>query len=155
MTQITVYKLDENGNEVWQYPARVLERGTDFVRLEATFDRPDMDLGFATFKLGDRFVEYFYSDRWYNLFAVYDGDDGRFKGWYANVCRPARIEATAVRCEDLALDLWIAPDGQITLLDEADFETLPLTPPERAQSRAAVQQLWSLAQKGRLPQDAG
>jgi uncharacterized protein len=153
MTQLTVYKLDHEGNEVWQYPARILARGSHFIRLEAYFDRPDMDLGFTTFKQGDRFVEYFYSNRWYNLFAVYDRDDGRLKGWYANICRPARIEATAVRCEDLALDLWVAPDGHTILLDEAEFEALPLTAHERTQSQVAVQQLLRLVEERRLPQE--
>jgi uncharacterized protein len=151
MTQIIVFKLDEQGNEVWQYPAQILERGENYVRLEAYFDRPDMDLGFTTFKQGDLFIEYFYSDRWYNLFAVYDRDDGRFKGWYANICRPARIEATAVRCEDLALDLWINPQGQATLLDEAEFEALPLSAAERSQCRAALKQLLHLASERQLP----
>jgi uncharacterized protein len=151
MAQVTVYKLDEQGQEVWQYPARVLKRGQEFICLEAYFDRPDMDLGFTTFKQGDRFIEYFYSNRWYNLFAVYDRDDGCFKGWYANICRPAHIDATAVRCEDLALDLWITPQGQTMLLDEAEFELLPLTAHERGQSRAAVQHLMGLAEQRRLP----
>ncbi len=72
MTDLTVYKLDEIGREVWQYPATLLERTRSMVKLEAPFNRDDMDLGYTTFARGDRFVEYFYSDRWYNLFAIYD-----------------------------------------------------------------------------------
>ncbi|MEZ4517916.1 MAG: hypothetical protein R3C44_14225 [Chloroflexota bacterium] len=56
MTDITVYKLDENGREVWHYPAHVLERTADGIRLEAPFNRDDMDLGYTTFARGDRFV---------------------------------------------------------------------------------------------------
>jgi uncharacterized protein len=87
---VTVYKLDERGQEVWQYPARLVARGP-ILWLEANFNREDMDLGFATFRRGDRFVEYFYTDRWYNVFAVYDRDGEGLKGWYCNVCRPAVI----------------------------------------------------------------
>jgi len=149
--QITVYKLDENGREVWQYPARLLERTAHAVRLEAFFNRADVDLGCVVFRRGDRFVEYFYSDRWYNLFVVYDGQDGRHKGWYVNICRPAELGATSVRCEDLALDLWIDRNSEIAILDEAEFEALALTAAERAHCRAAVQQLIALAQGNRLP----
>jgi uncharacterized protein len=154
MTEITVFKLDEQGRKVWQYPARLLARGENFVCLEASFNRPDVDLGFTTFKQGDLFIEYFYSDRWYNLFAVYDRDDGEFKGWYANICRPAHLEARAVRCEDLALDLWISPQGQATLLDEPEFEALPLNAQERARSREAVEELQQRAAQGLLPRTA-
>ena len=60
-------------------------------RLEAFFDRDDMELGYTVFKRGDRFVETYYDDRWYNVFAVYDRDDGGLMGWYCNICRPAVI----------------------------------------------------------------
>lgn len=148
---ITVFKLDHNGREVWQYPATVVERGSDHVRLEAFFNRDDMDLGYAVFKRGDRFVEYFYTARWYNTFAVYDRDDKALKGWYCNICRPAEIDESAVRCDDLALDAWIDPNGNFRLLDEDEFEALDLSSGEKAQALAAVEQLRQLAASARLP----
>lgn len=143
-----VYKLDEHGRTVWQYPAQVLERGENYVRLEAFFNRDDTDLGFATFKRGDRFVEYFYSDRWYNIFAVYDRDDGALKGWYCNICRPAVLGETAVHCEDLALDLWVTSDGETTLLDEDEFAALDLPESEQNAAQSALKTLQNLARSG-------
>lgn len=149
--QITVYKLDHNGHEVWQYPARVLAAGPGFVRLEAFFNRDDMELGYAIFKRGDRFVETFYTDRWYNVFAVYDRDDGALKGWYANVCRPAVLTANAVRCDDLALDVWISPSKIATVLDEDEFAALAIPEDDRRQGVEALRQLLAEAESGRLP----
>ena len=149
--QVTVYKLDHAGREVWQYPAVVLERDPNHVRLEAFFNRDDMELGYTTFKRGDRFVEFFYTDRWYNIFAVYDRDDGALKGWYGNVCRPVEISELAVRCEDLALDVWIDRDGRFRLLDEDEFAALGLPPEESALVWAAVERLREMAAAGRLP----
>jgi predicted RNA-binding protein associated with RNAse of E/G family len=82
---------------------------------------------------------------------VYDCDDSHLKGWYCNICRPAVIGEAAVRCEDLTLDLWIAPDSPISVLDEAEFAALPLSDEERACGEAAVQQLLQLAQLNQLP----
>ena len=70
MSEIVVYKLDEQGRAVWQYPAVVLRHEDHAIRLEAFFNREDLDLGFVLFKRGDRFVETFYNNRWYNVFAV-------------------------------------------------------------------------------------
>ena len=148
---LTVYKLDSNGREVWQYPATVLERGPRHVRLEAFFNRDDMELGYAVFRRGDRFVETFYSDRWYNVFAVYDQDDGGLKGWYCNVCRPAEIDESGVRCDDLALDVWINPDGSALTLDAAEFAALPLPMADRAHGEAALAALLELAAGNALP----
>jgi len=144
--------LDERGQEVWQYPARLVERTADFVRLEASFNRDDMDLGFTTFKRGDRFVEYFYTNRWYNVFAVYDRDDVALKGWYCNVCRPAVFKGDAVYCEDLALDLWHTPNqSQPLVLDEAEFASLDIPPADRQHARQALKQLIQLAHENKLP----
>lgn len=151
MKELTVYKLDEKGNQVWEYGAIELERGSSFVRLCAFFNREDLDLGFAVFARGDRFVEYFYNDRWYNIFAVYEGDSERLKGWYCNVCRPATLGETTIHCEDLALDVWAAPDGKLLVLDEDEFAELAVTPAERASSLEALDKLLRLAQSGALP----
>jgi uncharacterized protein len=149
--ELTVLKLDEDGNEIWRYPAVELERGDHNVRLEAYFNRDDMDLGFATFARGDRFVETFYDDRWYNVFAVYMGSSDNLKGWYCNVCRPAVLAENEVRCEDLALDLWAAPGAEPLILDEDEFARLSLTPLERTKSLRALQELLNLANEGLLP----
>lgn len=151
MNEIIVYKLDENGALVWQYPALILDRLSSRVRLEAYFNRDDLDLGFVTFKRGDRFVETFYSDRWYNVFAVYDRDDQDLKGWYCNICRPAELGDTAIRCEDLALDMWASPSGQVQILDEEEFSALPLNAEERQHCLLALQELEKLAQSQQLP----
>jgi protein associated with RNAse G/E len=151
MSEITVYKLDGSGREVWQYPATVLERAPDRIRLAADFNRDDMDLGYTTFARGDRFIETFYSDRWYNIFAVYTGEDGSLKGWYCNICRPAEISDTAVRCEDLTLDLWVTPDGESLVLDEVEFAASELSLEERTQGHEALWELRRLASLGELP----
>jgi hypothetical protein len=151
LSEVIVYKLDEKGREVWRYPASVLERRAHSIRLQAYFNRDDLDLGFTVFKRGDRFIETFYNDRWYNVFAVYDGESKELKGWYCNVCRPAEWGDASVRCEDLALDMWVAPGAEPKILDEEEFYSLPISSQERQQCLQALQQLQQLALGNRLP----
>lgn len=151
MSKVVVYKLDEGGREVWQYPASVLERGAHTIRLEAFFNRDELNLGFAIFKRGDRFIETFYNDRWYNVFAVYDRDDQQLKGWYCNICRPAEWGDTAIRCQDLALDMWVAPGQEPVILDVDEFEALLLSDADRQECLLALQELQQLAHTNQLP----
>jgi len=95
-------------------------------------------------KKGDRFVETYYTDRWYNIFEVYDRDDGKLKGWYCNVGRPAVLTDGAVAYVDLALDLWVSADGKQTVLDEGEFEELALGDPEREKAFTALAELQRL-----------
>ncbi len=48
------------------------------------------------------------------------------KGWYCNVGKPAVIEDGILSYVDLALDLWVSPDGKQTVLDEDEFKALEL-----------------------------
>ena len=148
---ITVIKNDHTGNEVWRYSGRVLERGDTWVKLEAFFNRPDVEAGYHTFRQGDRFVEVFYSDRWYNIFMLHDVDDDHLKGWYCNITRPAEIDNDTVRADDLALDVFVTPDGTITVLDEDEFAELSLDDTTRAHARRALDDLKRLVETRQPP----
>jgi len=141
MTDITVLKRDLNGEVTWQYKGRVLERETNCVVLEAFFNRDDTPFLGVILKRGDRFVERFCSDRWYNIFEIYDRDDGKFKGWYCNVGYPAVLEKDTVSYVDLALDLWVAADGTQKVVDEEEFLELSIDVMTRAQAVAALEEL--------------
>jgi protein associated with RNAse G/E len=148
--EVTIYKHDHTGREVWQYSGKILARDENSVQLEAYFNRDDMDAGYVKFRRNDRFVEWFYSDKWYNIFEIHDVNDDRLKGWYCNMSRPAHIDTTTVRTDDLALDVWVSPIGQIQLLDEDEYANLPLEDSERTQVLAALDELRIMvaAQKG-------
>jgi hypothetical protein len=132
--KIKVQKKNPAGEVVYEYEGDELRRDGNSIVLEAFFTRDDMPFMDVTLKKGDRFVEYYYTDRWYNIFVVYDRDDGELKGWYCNIGRPAVIADGAVSYVDLALDLWVSIDGQQTVLDEDEFNALSLS--EEARWRA-------------------
>jgi hypothetical protein len=100
---------------------------------------------------GDRFVESFYTDRWYNVFAVYDVETATFKGWYCNIARPAAIAPGGLTCEDLALDLLVFPDGRSIVLDVDEFEALSLTGEEQQHALSALEELQRMASLGEGP----
>lgn len=150
---ITVIKNDHTGREVWRYTGQEIARGDEWVQLEARFNRADVRTAYHTFRQGDRFIEWFYSDRWYNIFEMHDVDDDHLVGWYCNVTRPAHLAADTIRADDLALDVFVAPDGRISVLDEDEFAALPLDDSTRAQARQALFDLLDRIQARRAPFD--
>jgi len=126
MSHIKILKKNPADEVVWQYEGEVLRRAESEITLEAFFNRDDLPFMDIVLKRGDRFVETFYADRWYNIFEIYDRDDGSFKGWYCNIGKPAVIEDDFVSYVDLALDLWVAADGRQTILDEDELEAMNL-----------------------------
>jgi uncharacterized protein len=142
--RIKVQKKNPAGEVTYQYEGTLLARDENSITLEALFDRADMPFQDVVFKTGDRFVEYYYSDRWYNIFAIHDRDDGKIKGWYCNVGMPAVIEDEVVSYVDLALDLWVSVDGKQTVLDEDEFEELSLPKELKVAAFNALQTLKDL-----------
>ena len=127
---VDVIKLNPQGEETWRYPGKILVRGEKAVLLEAFFNRKDRMFHGIFLRVGDRFVEAYFSQRGYNIFAMYDVDDGHLKGWYCNVTRPALFEDSQISYVDLALDLLVYPDGSSLVLDEDEFAELNLSAEE-------------------------
>ncbi len=145
-----IQKKNFAGEVVVQYEGRVLRHEGNALTLEAFFERDDMAFMNIVLKKGDRFVETFYTDRWYNIFEIYDHDDHSFKGWYCNLGNPAVIEEDTVSYVDLALDLWVAPDGTQTVLDEDELDELGLDEELRQKVYAGLHEL-QLTLKSKRP----
>jgi predicted RNA-binding protein associated with RNAse of E/G family len=105
----------------------------------------------VTLRRGDRFVETYYSNRGYNIFEIYDREDGALKGYYCNVTRPARFADGRVEYEDLFLDLWVGADGAQTILDEDEFLAADLDEAARRAARDALKELQLLFESKMLP----
>ncbi len=135
---ITVKKLDLNHDLVIAYDGQILERTPDAIVLEARFNRETRDLGYAVLEHNDRFVERFFADRWYNIFEIHSAHDDHLKGWYCNIVKPASFSAEAIEQVDLALDVWVNPDGSYHVLDQDEFNTLQLDRTTRLHAMQAV-----------------
>jgi uncharacterized protein len=149
---LVVIKRNLLGEETWRYTGRLLRQDGTAVILEALFNRPDTPFMDMLIRNGDRFVETFYTDRWYNIFEMHDRDDDRIKGWYCNIGYPAVWDADAqLSYIDLALDLWVAPDGRQVVLDEDEFAALGLDAKTGLRARAALEELRKLFEEGSRP----
>ena len=150
MGDFTVIKRDAYGTEQLSYQGVLVARDDGHVCIDAEFALPDRDLGYIHLRRGDRFREWFYADRWYNIFRVQDVDTLAVKGWYCNITRPAVITVEGASAEDLALDVFVTPDGRTLLLDEAEFAELNLPAEEQREAWQAVESIKTLVAE-RLP----
>lgn len=139
--KVKVHKKNPAGEVTYEYEGVLMSRDQHSIVLEAFFDRADLTFMDVVFKTGDRFVEHYYTDRWYNIFVIHDRDDGEIKGWYCNIGTPAIFDDGVVSYVDLALDLWVSADGTQTVLDEDEFEALVVDDEIRARAETGLQEL--------------
>jgi uncharacterized protein len=138
---IIVIKKDILGQEIFRYSGLVLERSPEYVRLEARFNRDEVPVEDILLRRNDRFVETFYTRRWYNIFEIHDRQDDSLKAWYCNVGYPAELETGVVSYRDLALDLLVYPDGRQVILDEDEFAELDISAEIHRQALIALGEL--------------
>ena len=149
---ITVRKLDVHGTTLLCWPASILQHTPEFLQVEARFSHSDrLQLDYAVFERGDRFVEWFFTARWFSIYQIFGVTDNRLKGWYCNVTRPAQLVSGEIHTVDLALDLWVAPDGSQQVLDADEFAGLQLNASDQVQAHKALAELQSMAQSGAAP----
>lgn len=141
MNEIKVIKQDYRGLETFRYSGKILQRGIDHIVLEAYFNREDTPIGEIVLRRGDRFIETYYTDRWYNIFEIHERNSDQIKGWYCNIGYPAEIQDRQISYRDLALDLLVYPDGRYLILDEDEFNALPLPPEIRGAALASIAEL--------------
>jgi len=140
-SQVTIIKQDPAGVETWRYSGEVIERRHNQIIIEAYFDREDMLFHGMWLCKGDRFVETYFTERWYNIFEIHDREDDRLKGWYCNITTPALIQDHLISYKDLALDLLVFPDGRQLVLDEVEFLDLGLSTEMQRMARSALDEL--------------
>jgi predicted RNA-binding protein associated with RNAse of E/G family len=116
-------KLNPNHQETWHYWTRVKNVLADGVLLDANFDGEDRPFYGMKLEKGDRFVERYYTDRWYNIYQIFKKDSGDLKGWYCNIAEPAMVSHEGVTFVDLALDVLVFPDGKLKVLYKDEFDT--------------------------------
>ena len=153
MTVYTVIKRDAQGRDELSYKGILHQRGDDFVCIDAEFGCADRDLDYILLRRGDFFREWFFTNRWFNIFRVSDVETGRVKGWYCNITRPAEFSDGQIAADDLCLDVFVGTDGSTLLLDEDEFALLQLSPKERSAAWEAVQTIRQMVRSKAPPFD--
>lgn len=151
MNAIQIVKLDHNGKEAFRYPGTVLAHTARLIVVEAHFTWAHVPVGPIAFTKGDRFVETYYFDRWYNIFEVHDGDSEAVKGYYCNIGMPAVVRNGEVSYRDLALDLLVLPDGRQIVMDEDEFKNLDLDEETAQNAQQALEELQTLFEQKKMP----
>ena len=142
---ITIVKNDYRGIEVWRYQGKIVKISPAGLIAEAFFNRPDLKLNDdVLLKKKDRFLELYLFEKWFNIYEIYDRDNGLLKAWYCNITHPMRMDKNMLYYDDLALDLLVYSDGRQVVLDEEEFKALSLSEDEKFKARGALDELIKL-----------
>ena len=151
---VVVSVLKYDGLEHRRWPARIAKIEGPLLVLDAVFeDEIEHDL-LGTILSGTISTEYYWLDRWYNVFRFSD-PDRRLKNYYCNVNQPPSFDGRVLSYIDLDIDVFVAPDLTYKILDVEDFEenARRYAYPEdvQANARRAVDELTGLIESRAFP----
>jgi protein associated with RNAse G/E len=151
---VSVRKYDGLEHRRWR--ARVAKHEGSLLILDAVFEEEiEHDL-LGRIALGTVSTEYYWLDRWYNVFRFSD-PDRKLKNFYCNVNQPPSFDGRVLSYIDLDIDVFVAPDLTYKILDLDDFEAnaAAFAYPEDVQANAhrALKELTELIEARAFPFD--
>ena len=151
---VSVFKYD--GSEHRRWPARIAKADGPLLILDAVFDEEiEHDL-LGTISSGTISTEYYWLDRWYNVFRFSDPDQ-KLKSFYCNINVPPHFDGHDLSYIDLDIDVLVEPDLTYKILDEDDFEEnaqhYHYSQDVQTNARAALAELIGLIESRSFPFD--
>ena len=117
--EVRVRKYD--GAEHRRWAGSLVERNGPLLVIDATFNEDiEHDL-LGKIATGTISREYYWLDRWYNVFRFSDRS-GKLMSFYCNINIPPSLDGPVLSYVDLDIDVLVKPDFSYQVLDLEDFE---------------------------------
>jgi protein associated with RNAse G/E len=151
---ITVLVLKYDGAEYRRWHAREARREGSLLVLDAEFEYDVEHHLLGHIKRGTRTIEYYWLDRWYNVFRFLE-DNGSTRLWYCNINTPPTFVDGVLSYIDLDIDIVVQPDLSYRVLDLDEFERnaerFEYSDVTQRHAQRALEELLSMIETHRFP----
>lgn len=117
---VVVSACKYDGREHRRWSARLKRRDDDLLVLDAEFAEEIRHQLLGVVARGTLSVEYYWLNRWYNIFRFLK-PDGELRSFYCNVNIPPSFDGRVLSYVDLDIDILVAPDLSYRVVDEDEF----------------------------------
>ncbi|HSP63094.1 MAG TPA: DUF402 domain-containing protein [Pyrinomonadaceae bacterium] len=153
---IAVRVLKYDGAEYRRWRGRLARREGSLIVLDAAFEFDVRHHLLGEIPRGTRTIEYYWLDRWHNVFRFLDAD-GSTRLSYCNVNMPPTFEDDVLTYIDLDIDILVQPDLSYQVLDLEEFAAnaarYAYSEEVKRQAHAAVDELISMIERRQFPFD--
>jgi protein associated with RNAse G/E len=153
---VTVRALKFDGREHRRWQAELVRCQDSLLELVGTFEEEINHRLLGKIACGTVSQEYYWLDRWYNVFRFL-WPDGALRSYYCNVNVPPTFDGRRLDFIDLDMDILVSPDHTYIILDEDEFEInakLYQYPPDvQRGARQALDELVRLIESRQFPFD--
>jgi len=152
MITVRAYKQDGSEHRTWQ--AQIVQQQGSLLVLNAEFAEEVQHDLLGTIPSGTLSVEYYWLDRWYNIFRFHK-PDGTVRNYYCNVNTPPEFDGQDLKYVDLDIDILVSNDFSYAVLDLDEFESNAVryryTPEIKTRAHQALGELRTLIETRSFP----
>src|SRR5688572_2378403 len=112
-------KYDQSIRRSWK--CELVECDPPLLVFVGIFDGDVKHPGLGSISRGTISYEYYWLDRWYNVFRFHE-PDGTLRNYYCNINMPPVFDGGVLDYVDLDIDVVVWPGGEYEILDEAEYE---------------------------------
>ncbi len=113
-------KFDGSIRRSWQ--CDLVEQNGPLYIFRGVFEQEVLHPDLGTIRRGTISYEYYWLDRWFNIFRFHE-PDGQLRNFYCNISMPPAFENAVLDYIDLDIDVLIWPDWKYEILDLAEYES--------------------------------
>jgi uncharacterized protein len=151
---VSVRVLKHDGSEHRRWIGRLVKQEADLMVLRAEFDVDVSHHLLGEIKRGTRLIEYYWLDRWYNIFRFLR-DDGSTRLFYCNINKPPAFDGQCLTYVDMDIDVIVRPDYSYEVLDLDEFtensERYKYSAAEKAKAAEALNKLCGMIESRDYP----
>lgn len=115
---VNTYKYDGAPHRSWK--GELVERRDDLLVLAGVFEEEISHPKLGIIKPQTLSYEYYWLDRWYNIFSFHEPGGG-LRNYYCNICMPPKLEGDILSYVDLDIDVFVSKDFEIGIWDVEEF----------------------------------
>ena len=119
-TIINARKFDNSIHRSWK--ADLVKRTDKLLFFVGIFEQEIVHPKLGTIKSQTTSYEYYWLDRWYNVFRFHE-PDGQFRNYYCNVNMLPTLQNNILNYVDLDIDVLVKKDLTFEVLDINEFKT--------------------------------
>lgn len=152
--EVAVRVMKYNGALHRSWRAQLSRREESLLILDAAFEEEVRHAQLGLIRRGTVSIEYYWLDRWYNVFRFLEPSGG-VRNFYCNVNMPPTFDGHTLSYVDLDIDILVSPDLSYEILDLDEFEinALRYKYPAYVRNRArrAVEEIVALIEARAFP----
>lgn len=121
-TDFIIKALKADGSLHRSWNAVLIDETDELICFKGVFENEVEHHALGVIRRGTVSYEFYWKNRWYNIFRFHEPESGGLRNFYCNINKPPEIKNNILSYVDLEIDVLVWKDLSFEILDLDEFE---------------------------------